>query len=102
MPETAPSLPPKPPPLPARPSAPLLGVASGVAGFGLFSLQDAAVKWLVVEFPVWQVLFTRSLTIAILCLVIGRGPLVAKVIASRRKRPLVMRGIVILLAWLCY
>lgn len=88
--------------LPARATAPLLGVLSAVIGFALFSMQDALVKWLVADLAVWQVLFARSVTIVVLCLLIGRGTLLARVAASRRKRALLARGAVILLAWLCY
>jgi drug/metabolite transporter (DMT)-like permease len=60
------------------------------------------VKWLVADHTVWEILFVRSVTITVLCLAIGRGPLVRQVLVSTNKGPLVLRGAVILGAWLCY
>src|SRR4029077_18864649 len=67
-----------------------------------FSAQDAAVKWLATEYATPQLLFMRSITIVLLVLAIGRGPLVRQVLVSRNKLPLLLRGAVILAAWLCY
>jgi drug/metabolite transporter (DMT)-like permease len=60
------------------------------------------VKWLVAGHTVWEILFVRSVTITVLCLAIGRGPLVRQVLVSPNKGPLLLRGAVILGAWLCY
>jgi len=80
----------------------LAGVGLGIAGYGLFSLQDAAVKWLVEDYAVWQVLFVRSLTLtALLVLIAGRSG-VGAALGSRNKGPLLLRALVILAAWLCY
>jgi len=68
----------------------------------VFALHDAAVKWLVVEIPVWQILFVRSATIMVICLAIGRGALLERAAASSFKRQLAFRGVVMLTAWLCY
>ena len=38
----------------------LAGVGLGIAGYGLFSLQDAAVKWLVADYTVWQILSSAA------------------------------------------
>jgi hypothetical protein len=54
----------------------MVGIALAMAGYFLFSLQDAIVKWLVADHTVWEILFVRSVTITVLCLAIGRGPLV--------------------------
>jgi drug/metabolite transporter (DMT)-like permease len=80
----------------------MVGIALAVAGYFLFSLQDAIVKWLVAGHTVWEILFVRSVTITGLCLAIGRGPLVRQVLVSTNKGPLLLRGAVILGAWLCY
>ena len=80
----------------------LAGVCLGIAGYGLFSLQDAAVKWLVDDFTVWQVLFIRSVSLTALLLLIARRAGVSSMLASRNKGPLLLRAIVILAAWLCY
>lgn len=80
----------------------MAGVALAVAGYFLFSLQDALVKWLVADNSVWEILFVRSITITLLCAAIGRGALLRQAAASPRKGPLLLRGAVILAAWLCY
>ncbi len=48
------------------------GIAVGVLAYFVFALHDAAIKLLVVDIPVWQVLFFRSGTILAVCLAIGR------------------------------
>ncbi|MGH6929504.1 MAG: DMT family transporter [Dongiaceae bacterium] len=80
----------------------MVGIGLAVAGYFLFTLQDAVVKWLVAGHTVWEILFVRSVTITALCLAIGRGPLVRQVLVSTNKGPLLLRGAVILGAWLCY
>src|SRR5882724_13504020 len=80
----------------------MAAIALAVVGYFLFSVQDAAVKWLVADHTVWEILLVRSLTITLLCLVIGRTPLARQVLVSTRKGPLLLRGVVILAAWLCY
>jgi drug/metabolite transporter (DMT)-like permease len=60
------------------------------------------VKWLVADHPVPQILFMRSLTIALLCLFMGRGRLVRQVALSPNKLPLLLRAGIILAAWFCY
>lgn len=80
----------------------LAGVGLGVAGYGVFSLQDAAVKWLVADYSVWQVLFIRSVTLTALLLLIARRDGFLAAVRSPNKRPLLLRAAVILAAWLCY
>jgi drug/metabolite transporter (DMT)-like permease len=80
----------------------MAAIALAVVGYFLFSVQDAAVKWLVADHSVWEILLVRSLTITLLCLAIGRAPLARQVLVSTRKGPLLLRGVVILAAWLCY
>lgn len=81
-------------------------VSSGILlttfAYFLFSLQDASVKWLVVALPVWQILFIRSVTIFSLCLAIGGRPLVAAARHSPVLKPLFLRNLLLLAAWLCY
>jgi drug/metabolite transporter (DMT)-like permease len=78
------------------------GIALGVLAYFVFAVHDAGIKWLVAEVPVWQILFFRSATILILCLSIGRRTLLERAAASPLKRPLAMRGLINLVAWLCY
>lgn len=80
----------------------LSGIVMTTFSYFLFSLQDASVKWLVVGYSVWQVLFTRSITILLICLVIGRGKLVRSAMASPVIKPLFVRNLLLLAAWLCY
>ena len=78
------------------------GIAVGVLAYFVFALHDAAIKLLVVDIPVWQVLFFRSGTILAVCLAIGRRALLEHAAASTLKRPLAFRGVVNLTSWLCY
>jgi drug/metabolite transporter (DMT)-like permease len=78
------------------------GIALGVAAFFVFAVHDAGIKWLVADVSVWQVLCFRSATILVLCLSIGRRGLLERAAASPLKRPLAMRGLINLTAWLCY
>ena len=49
-----------------------LGIGLGVLAYSFFSIHDAGNKWLVATLPVWQVLFFRSLTISVGCLIAWR------------------------------
>lgn len=80
----------------------LAGVLSTVAAYFLFSLQDASVKWLVVSMPVIQILFVRSVTILAICVVIGRGQVVQQAIRSPIVKPMLLRTLLLLAAWLSY
>jgi hypothetical protein len=68
------------------------GILISMAGYFLFSLQDATVKWLVADHPVPQILFMRSVTIVAICLVLGRGSLIRQCAASHNKLPLLLRA----------
>lgn len=80
----------------------IAGVLSTMAAYFLFTLQDASVKWLVVSVPVIQILFIRSITILLICVVIGRGQLVTDAIRSPVAGPLLLRTLLLLAAWLSY
>jgi drug/metabolite transporter (DMT)-like permease len=80
----------------------LSGVFLTILSYFLFSLQDASVKWLVTDIPVFQILFIRSVVIFTCCLAIGRQPLVAGVVASPVLKPLLFRNLLVLGAWLAY
>lgn len=80
----------------------LAGIGFAIAGYGLFTLQDAAVKWLVTDHAVWQVLFVRSVALTAILLLIGRRPAVEKAMRSRHKGAMLLRAPVILGAWICY
>lgn len=78
------------------------GILLSVAGYFVFAFQDASVKWLVADHPVAQVLFMRSITITLLCLVLGRMALLRQAVASTNKGALLLRAAFILAAWGCY
>ena len=68
----------------------------------LFTVHDAVIKLLVVAIPVWQVLFFRSVTILVGCLVFGGKPIFAEAARSPIVRPMFLRSFLIMTAWLCY
>ena len=78
------------------------GMLLGVGAYALFALNDAAYKFLAETLPVAQALFFRSLTIAAGCLIVGRGRVVAAVVASPVLRRMLVRSAITLIAWLCY
>lgn len=79
-----------------------LGVFLAIAGYGIFSGQDAIVKWLVSDHAIWQILFVRSLTVSLVILALGRRAGIAGVLRSPNKASLTLRAGLILIAWLCY
>ena len=79
-----------------------LGVISTIVAYFMFSLQDASVKWLVVAIPVVQILFVRSVTILLICLAIGRGEVVVQAVKSPVVKPMFLRALLLLAAWLSY
>jgi drug/metabolite transporter (DMT)-like permease len=86
----------------AHQSASLKGMALGIFAYTLFSVHDALVKGVIHALPVVQILFVRSLVIAIICLVIGRRKLVLELIQSGNKPMLLLRAILTLAAWCMY
>jgi S-adenosylmethionine uptake transporter len=80
----------------------LKGVALAAGAFGMFSLQDAIVKWLVATFAVPQVLFMRSAVVIMIALLIsGRGGF-SRLVDSPNKLSLLARALLLLTAWLFY
>lgn len=81
-------------------------VSSGILltsfAYFLFSVQDASVKWLVVALPVWQILFVRSVTIFSLCFAFGGRPILRAARHSPVLKPLFLRNLLLLAAWLSY
>lgn len=68
----------------------------------LFTVHDTMAKLLVATIPVWQVLFFRSLTILAGCFVVGGRPLYVQAWRSPIFRPMFLRSLLILAAWLCF
>jgi drug/metabolite transporter (DMT)-like permease len=78
------------------------GILLSLLAYALFSVHDATVKWLVADLPVSEVLFFRSVAILIACLAIGRQRLLERALATRMKKPLVLRSSMILVAFFLY
>ena len=78
------------------------GILYGLLAYGLFTVNDAVVKWLVDAMPVWQVMFFRSLTVFAGTLVIGGPPILRRALTTPLKRPLTERALLMMTAWLCY
>lgn len=85
---------------------PRAGVLGGIAltclAYFLFSVQDAAIKLMVVSFAVWQILFFRSVTILCGCLALGGRQLLNETLASPVIRPMFLRSFLIMAAWVAY
>jgi len=80
----------------------LFGIGLGVLAYGLFSVQDAAIKFLVETLPVWQVLLFRSVAVMMVCLTVGNVRLLARAGRSQVKGKLVLRAALTMSAWLLY
>jgi drug/metabolite transporter (DMT)-like permease len=87
----------------SAPQEPVLaGIGFTLAGYLLFSLQDATIKWLSAEFPAPQILFLRSLIIVPFCLFLGGRGTARRAMTSPIRLQLLWRSLVLLAAWLCY
>jgi len=80
----------------------LTGIALTTVAYFLFTLHDAAVKWLVTSFAVWQILFVRSLTILVGCLLVGGSGLIGKTIRSPVVKPMFLRSFLLTAAWFSF
>jgi len=80
----------------------MVGIACTTLAYALFTGHDTLIKLLTETITVWQIMFFRSLTICIGTAIMGRGALLRRCIATKAKRQLVLRGFLILGAWLCY
>ncbi|HEY0123941.1 MAG TPA: DMT family transporter [Rhizobium sp.] len=78
------------------------GILLTVFAYMLFTAHDSAVKLLVASIPVWQVLFIRSCAILAGCFVFEGPSLVHKVARSPIIKPMIVRSILILVAWISY
>lgn len=79
-----------------------LGILLTSLAYMAFTFHDAIVKILTVTIPVWQILFFRSMTILLGCLAYGRGALVRQTVISPIVKPMIVRSILLLCAWLSY
>lgn len=88
--------------IPASRSHVYAGILLTSVSYFFFTVHDAAVKLLVAAIPVWQVLFFRSVTILVGCLVFGGRHLYGEALRSPTIKPMFLRSFLILAAWLCY
>lgn len=79
-----------------------VGIVLTSFAYLLFSMQDAAIKLLVVGISVWQILFFRSAVILIGCAAIGGRRLFVESFRSPIAVPMLLRSFLTLAAWLCF
>ncbi|WP_102959840.1 DMT family transporter [Mangrovicella endophytica] len=80
----------------------MTGIGLSAAGYALFALQDVIIKLLVVDYAVAEILFARSIVVVLLALAFARGKGARQLVESRNKRALLVRAVLILLAWLSF
>ena len=80
----------------------VMGMLLTFLSYFLFAWHDAAIKWLVADTSVWEILFMRSAFILVACLVQGGVPVVRETLASPVLIPLLSRGALGLVAWVLY
>ncbi len=79
-----------------------LGMALSLAGYMFLTTQDSDTKYLAGHLPVWEVMFARALLIVAGALVVGRRRLVERALSSPLRGKLALRGLLTMVAWLCY
>ena len=67
-----------------------------------FATHDAMIKLLVESTTVWQILFCRSVAILLGCFILGGRSLARETMTSPALRPMMLRSLFLLAAWLCY
>jgi S-adenosylmethionine uptake transporter len=87
---------------PDHASTPLAGIALACAGYSLFAIQDAVVKWLVADYSVPQILFMRSIIIVAFAAFMVRRLRHPSILKSPHRKSLVLRAGLMLSAWLAY
>jgi len=80
-------------------NASLKGMALGFAAYSTFAVHDVLVKAVIHDLPVVQILFVRSVVVTLICLAIGRAPMVRGLVISTNKPMLILRGVLTLAAW---
>lgn len=78
------------------------GILLTIFAYAMFTAHDATIKLLVVTIPVWQILFFRSVTILAGCFIFEGPSLVSKTIRSPIIKPMIVRSILLLVAWISY
>jgi drug/metabolite transporter (DMT)-like permease len=80
----------------------MTGIAFTTLAYALFTLHDTLIKLLTETISVWQIMFFRSLIICLATAAMGRGELARRCAATPAKAQLILRGFLILGAWLCF
>jgi drug/metabolite transporter (DMT)-like permease len=75
------------------------GIGLSVAGYFMFSLQDATIKWLATGFTAPEILFMRSLVVVPFCLCFFGPRLAPRALVSPMRFRLLLRSVVIVIAW---
>ena len=75
------------------------GIGLSVAGYFLFSLQDATIKWLATTFASPQILLMRSLLVVPFCLAFFGPGVASRALVSPIRFRLLIRSVVIVIAW---
>lgn len=83
-------------------TASLKGMALGFLAYSLFAVHDAVVKSIIMELPVVQILFLRSLVIVVITLSIGRAGVLTGLRLSPNKHMMLYRAALTLAAWCMY
>lgn len=79
-----------------------LGILLTSLAYFLFTGHDVTIKLLVETMSVWQILFFRTVTILVGCFFVGRRSLVDSLVRSPIIKPMAVRSILLLAAWLSY
>jgi S-adenosylmethionine uptake transporter len=80
----------------------LRGIGLSLAGYFLFSLQDATIKWLASGFTAPEILLMRSLVVVPFCLVLFGPGVAPRALVSPMRFRLLLRSVVIVIAWAFY
>lgn len=79
-----------------------LGILLITLSYFIFSSHDAVIKLLVESVTVWQILFFRSVTVVCCCLFIGGRGLARHAATSNIVKPMALRSLFLISAWLSY
>ncbi len=78
------------------------GILLSSLAYLCFAMHDAMIKLLVESTTVWQILFCRSIAILLGCFILGGQNLARETATSPALRPMMLRSLFLLAAWLCY
>ncbi len=87
---------------PTSVSRTMSGAALAIGAWAAFSLQDAIVKYLVVNLPVPEVLFARSVVIVAIASLLSKRADFAAMARPRIGATIALRSAIIFIAWIAY